>query len=294
MTQRIFRTLIDVDSLHEFITRHPADVVVFDARFDLAAPDAGRREYEAGHLPGARYLHLDHDLSGEKTGSNGRHPLPPRERLAKTFGAYGVSTSRRPQVVAYDAQGGAIASRVWWLLRWLGYERIAVLDGGIQAWTGAGLPLESTLPDVREEEFIAGDSLVRTVDTAAVLASLASRSHVLIDARGPDRFRGENETLDPVGGHIPGARNRFFKDNLTADGRFKPVEQLRFELEQVLRGAAPERVVLQCGSGVTACHNALALEHVGIRGAALYPGSWSEWVADRSRPIAVGPEDPDT
>lgn len=291
MTRPFFRTLIQVDELHELLTRNPADVVVFDACFDLAAPESGRRAYEAGHLPGARYLHLDNDLSGTKTGHNGRHPLPDRERLAATFGANGVSTVKGTQVVAYDAQGGMFAVRVWWLLRWLGYERVALLDGGLSAWTSAGLPLETTLPEVQAEVFDAGEPLVRTVDTGAVLDNLESRCHVVIDARAPDRYRGENETLDPVGGHIPGARNRFFKDNLTAEGKFKSAAQLRREFDRVLRGAAPENVILQCGSGVTACHNALALELAGFPVAALYPGSWSEWVADRSRPVAVGPEE---
>lgn len=291
MSKPFHRTLISVAELQQLIDRDAGDVVLFDVRFDLAAPDSGRREYQSGHLPRARYLHLDTDLSGTKTGGNGRHPLPDRNLLAETFGVHGVSSARRPQVVVYDAQGGMFAARAWWLLRWLGYERVAVLDGGIQAWTAAGLPLESAIPQQHSETFIPAEPLVRTVNAAAVLANLTVGSQVLIDARAPDRYRGENETLDPVGGHIPGARNRFFKDNLTAQGTFKDAGQLRGEFAAVLRGATPEATILQCGSGVTACHNLLALEVAGLHGAALYPGSWSEWVADRSRPVATGPSE---
>jgi len=278
--------LISVGALHELATEHADDVVIFDARFDLASPESGHREYVAGHLPGARYLHLDADLSGVKSGHNGRHPLPDREQLARTFGAHGLSSKQRPQVVVYDAQGGMFASRAWWLLRWLGYERVAVLDGGIQAWLAAGLSLDTTEPARRSATFLAADSLVGTVDAAAVFENLLVGARVLIDARAPDRYRGENETLDPVGGHIPGARNRFFKDNLAAQGTFKSAAELREEFERILQGAQAATTIHQCGSGVTACHNLLAMEVAGLSGATLYPGSWSEWVADRNRPIA--------
>src|SRR6266571_5157040 len=216
----------------EILARQLADPdwVVFDCRHDLADPARGRAEYEKSHIPGARFLHLDEDLSAPKTGTSGRHPLPDPDALMEELGRAGVDS--RKQVVAYDAQGGMIAARLWWLLRWLG--------------------------------------------------------HVPVDARAPDRFRGENETLDPVGGRIPGARNRWYRDNLDANGSFKSAAVLRQDFAGVLDGADSESVVHYCGSGVSACHNLLAMEAAGLRGARLYPGSWSEWCADPSRPVARG------
>jgi len=260
---------------------------VFDCRHDLARPDvAGPEAYAAGHLPGAYFLHLDRDLSGAKTGSNGRHPLPDPEAFAQTMRTFGVSEDT--QVVAYDEGSGMFAARLWWLLRWIGHSRVAVLDGGVAAWQKAGGSLDMRVPaspsagrqGVRQQDI--------TIDASALLAALGTPSPVVVDARAPDRFRGENETLDPVGGHIPGARNRFFRDNLGPDGRFKPAEALRGEWLSVLAGASPDAVVNQCGSGVTACHNLLAMELAGLRGARLYPGSWSEWCADPERPVARG------
>jgi thiosulfate/3-mercaptopyruvate sulfurtransferase len=182
------------------------------------------------------------------------------------------------------------AARAWWLLRWLGHENVAVLDGGKQAWIAAGLPLEAgTTPDPQAPGNVTRrPSVVRTVDADAVLANVTAPARRVVDARAPDRFRGENETLDPVGGHIPGAANRFFKDNLTPDGHFKPAAQLRAEFETVLAGKPADQSIMQCGSGVTACHNLLALEAAGLPGAALYPGSWSEWCANPARPVATG------
>ncbi|WP_454732007.1 MULTISPECIES: sulfurtransferase [Cupriavidus] len=284
----MFTTLIscqDLRALREGSGRHG---VVIDCTFDLANPAAGREAYHAGHLPGAFYLHLDNELSGAKTGSNGRHPLPDPDTLAARLRALGVGTGS--QVVAYDAQGGMFAARLWWLLRWLGHEAVAVLDGGRNAWVAAGLPLEAgTAPEPETPgDFTRKASLVATVDADLVLANLDAPRRLVVDARAPDRFRGENETLDPVGGHIPGAANRFFKDNLRADGSFKPAATLREEFAQVLGATPASAAIMQCGSGVTACHNLLALEVAGLRGAALYPGSWSEWCADPARPVASG------
>ncbi|WP_454722238.1 MULTISPECIES: sulfurtransferase [Cupriavidus] len=262
--------------------------VVIDCTFDLANPAAGREAYHAGHLPGAFYLHLDNELSGAKTGRNGRHPLPDPDTLTARLRALGVDAGS--QVVAYDAQGGMFAARLWWLLRWLGHEAVAVLDGGKPAWVAAGLPLEAGTtaePEV-PGSFTRKASLAATVDADLVLANLDAPRRLVVDARAPDRFRGENETLDPVGGHIPGAANRFFKDNLQADGSFKPADTLRAEFAQVLGATPASAAIMQCGSGVTACHNLLALEVAGLRGAALYPGSWSEWCADPARPVASG------
>lgn len=290
MPQAVWTTLISCADLHALRQDPGRHSVLIDCSFDLADPAAGRAAYHQSHLPGAFYLHLDNELSGEKTGRNGRHPLPDPDALTARLRALGVNDDT--QVVVYDAQGGMYAARAWWLLRWIGHEAVAVLDGGKQAWVAAGLPLESgTTP---EPEAHAGGNLTRrpslagTVDADTLMANLQSPSLLVVDARAPDRFRGENETLDPVGGHIPGAVNRCFKDNLQPDGRFKPAEALRGEFGGVLGATPAERAVMQCGSGVTACHNLLALEVAGLSGAALYPGSWSEWCADPARPVATG------
>ncbi|KWO64924.1 sulfurtransferase [Burkholderia ubonensis] len=282
-----YTTLISAANLAERLAAAPASVALFDCRFDLADTGAGETAYAAGHIPGAQYLHLDRDLSGRKTSTNGRHPLPTRDALVATLVDRGLKQGQ--QVVAYDAQGGSYAARLWWLLRWLGHDSVAVLDGGLQAWQAAGQPLTTETQHPSRGDFRAQAPLESTVDAQAVLANLTSHARVVIDARAADRYRGENETIDPVGGHIPGARNRFFKDNLAADGRFKTGHELRETFSALLAGTEPNLAILQCGSGVTACHNALAMEIAGLHGASLYPGSWSEWCADPSRPIATGP-----
>lgn len=283
-----YTTLISADNLAERLSSAPDNVLVFDCSFDLANPNAGEQAYAAGHIPGARYLHLDRDLSGAKTGKNGRHPLPSRDALVAMLAKQGLK--QHQQVVAYDAQGGAYAARLWWMLRWLGHDSVAVLDGGLQAWQASGRKLDTALPaPAAQGDFKAAAPLAVTVDAQHVLANIKGGEQVVVDARSPDRYRGENETIDPVAGHIPGALNRFFKDNLTVDGRFKSAHSLREESSAVIGAKAPEHVVLQCGSGITACHNALAMEVAGLHGAALYAGSWSEWCADPSRPVATGP-----
>ena len=264
--------------------------VILDCRHDLANPDAGITAYAAGHLPGARFASIDRDLSDKTAAANGnfrgRHPLPERAAFIATLRTWGIDDAT--QVVAYDAQGGMFAARLWWMLRWVGHAAVAVLDGGLPAWVTAGQAL-STAPGTiaHPGNISAQPSLVTTVSAADILATLDSAKRTVVDARAADRFRGENETLDPVGGHIPGARNRFFKDNLDPDGRFKSAEALRAGFAGVI--AEPMNAVMQCGSGVTACHNLLALEIAGLPGAALYPGSWSEWCADGTRPVARGP-----
>ncbi len=262
------------------------DAIVFDCRFDLADPAAGAAAYTAGHLPGAHYLHLDQDLSGTKTGRNGRHPLPEPEALLEKLRACGVNNAS--QVIAYDAQGGMFAARLWWLLRWLGHEAGAVLDGGLPAWQAAGGELTSALPQLGNGTLMQRPSLQHVVTADDVLANLAHQEFQIVDARAPERFRGENETLDPVGGHLPGACNRFFKDNLQADGCFKNAAQLGNEWRALLQRRTGKETIQQCGSGVTACHNILALEIAGLSGAALYAGSWSEWCADPARPVEKG------
>jgi thiosulfate/3-mercaptopyruvate sulfurtransferase len=281
-----YTTLISATNLAERIAAAPGSVLVFDCRFDLAAPESGEAAYAKGHIPGAQYLHLDRDLSGEKTGKNGRHPLPERAALVSKLASFGLNDKQ--QVVAYDAQGGMYAARLWWLLRWLGHDSIAVLDGGLQAWEAAGQALDANVPTKTQGTFKAAAPLQVTIDAAAIERSIGTRDHLLIDARAADRYRGENETLDAVGGHIPGALNHFFKDNLSAEGRFKTAHELRDAFGSLIGTTSADRVVLQCGSGVTACHNALAMEIAGLHGAALYPGSWSEWSADPGRPVATG------
>jgi len=279
-----YSTLVSARTLGD----HQADPdwIVFDVRHDLSDVSAGEAAYLAGHIPGARFLHLDRDLSTSPTGRNGRHPLPSPEAFAELLSLHGVGPST--QIVAYDAHGGMFASRLWWMARWIGHEAVAVLDGGLLAWIKHGGEIDSDLPAPCSAGGIKPRaSLVEHVVVDQVLSNLQDRQKLVIDARSPDRFRGENETIDPVGGHIPGAVNRFFKDNLLADGRFKPAAQLRNELQAagLDSGQAP---VHQCGSGVTACHNLLAMEHAGLHGSVLYPGSWSEWCADPKRPVAVG------
>jgi len=274
-------TLVDAATLAAHLD-DPAWRVV-DVRHQLADTAYGERVYAESHLPGAAFLHCDRDLSGPLTGSNGRHPLPAPERLAARLGEIGIGP--QTQVVVYDDAQGMIAGRLWWLLRWLGHDAVAVLDGGLQAWRAANGALTAELPRRRPASFVAKvcDTLVDADHVQSFLQT--SRMH-LIDARSPDRYRGENETIDPVGGHIPGAVNRFFRDNLQADGRFKPAAALRAEWLAVLAGALPEQVVHQCGSGVSACHNLLAMEIAGLPGSRLYAGSWSEWCADCRRPVA--------
>jgi thiosulfate/3-mercaptopyruvate sulfurtransferase len=260
-----------------------APLVLLDCGFDLADTAAGERAYAAGHLPGAAYVHLDRDLSGAKTGHNGRHPLPERAALAARAGHWGVAPG--VQVVAYDAQGGPYAARAWWLLRWLGHGPVAVLDGGVAAWRSAGGELTGALHlPTGQPPYPAPGPAMPTIDADTLLARLGQLR--LFDARAGERFRGDVEPLDPVAGHIPGATLRFFKDNLQADGSFKPAAQLKAEFEALGSAGAP--VVHQCGSGVTACHNLLAMAHAGLGVGMLYPGSWSEWCSDPARPVARG------
>jgi thiosulfate/3-mercaptopyruvate sulfurtransferase len=256
--------------------------VVLDCRFDLARPAWGEEEFGRGHVPNALYAHLDRDLSSAVTPTSGRHPLPAREAFLATLEQWGVD--REVQVVAYDQGPGAYASRLWWLVRWAGHTRVAVLNGGFAAWQQAGLPV-SQQPSVRQHRHFspseAPAEVVTTTEVAALQADgkLQSGESVLVDARAADRFAGRNETLDPVAGHIPGARNHPFMGNLDAQGRFLPAATLRSRWLETLRGQSPSKTIAMCGSGVTACHNLLALP-----GARLYAGSWSEWIREAARP----------
>ena len=261
----------------------PAFVIV-DVRHDLAQPETwGEAQYRAGHIPGARFAHMDRDLSAPKTGKNGRHPLPSPEACAALFGRLGIDASK--QVVAYDSGGAMYAPRLWWMLRWLGHDAVAVLDGGIGKWVREGRPVTADVPEVRPVKFPIR-RVGPTLSAGDVLAS--GHSLTLVDARGAERFRGEVEPLDPIAGHIPGAVNRPYTQNVEPDGTFKKPETLRAELAAVTGNRPPTTIVNYCGSGVSACHNLLAMEIAGTAGTLLYPGSWSEWVADPSRPVATG------
>lgn len=279
-----FTTLIDPATLAGQLARD--DLVLFDCRAELGNVHWGEAQFAAAHLPGARFLHLDRDLSGPITPASGRHPLPDPHELAKRLAALGVGFGC--QVVAYDQGPGAYAARLWWLMRWIGFRDVAVLDGGIAAWRAAGLPLETAVRQPRARQLTASPDRPAVVTSEELLELRQHPGNLLLDARGAERFAGKNETIDPVAGHVPGARNYPFTANLGEDGRFLPADELRRRFETLLGALPPSAVIAMCGSGVTACHNLLALEHAGLGGGRLYAGSWSEWIRDPRRPIATG------
>ena len=275
------------------------DLAVIDCRFDLMRPEWGREAHASARIPHALYAHLDRDLSGKTSAATGRHPLPPIDDIAARLGDWGIDA--QVQVVAYDQSSGAHAARLWWLLRWLGHTRVAVLDGGLAAWLEERLPLDTTpLADARaptqpgrparrfdprpDQEMV-----VSTAELEELIASgqIATADQVLVDARSADRFAGRNETIDPVAGHIPGARNHPYADNVDTAGKFLDRGTLRQKFAMTLEGVPPDAAICMCGSGVTACHNLLAMEVAGLKGARLYAGSWSEWIRDPKHPVAV-------
>jgi thiosulfate/3-mercaptopyruvate sulfurtransferase len=260
---------------------------ILDCRFDLAQPQWGAREYAAGHIPHAQYADLDRDLAGAVHAGTGRHPLPDLPEWLRTLNRWGIDAG--VQVVAYDQGNGAYAARLWGLLRWVGHRNVAVLNGGYAAWLAAGLPISSAVDGRPAAHFTPRASVLGTLDAEEIEHSLAQEEILLVDARGADRFAGENEKIDPVAGHIPGAVNAPFVANLDPQGRFLPAAALRSRWQQVLGTRAASELVSMCGSGVTACHNLLALEIAGLPGARLYPGSWSEWIRDPRHPVARGP-----
>ncbi|HUH60576.1 MAG TPA: sulfurtransferase [Candidimonas sp.] len=268
------------------------DILVFDVRHDLADHQAGRAAYDKGHIPGAIYLDHERQLSGQKTGLNGRHPLPDRASFAALIRGLGL----RPQTTAiiYDNGSSAFSAHLWWMLRWIGHEKILVLDGGWLAWQSMGGAVETTPHGIAIEAPVAipelawGPESMPTVDAAAVLQNISTPVFTVVDARSGERFRGEAEPIDPVAGRIPGAVNRPNSDNLQSDGRFKTAAQLRREFSDLLGDVPADQVVHQCGSGITASHNLFAMTLAGMPGSALYPGSWSEWCSDPSRPVARG------
>ena len=259
--------------------------IVFDCRFSLTDTEAGARAYRFGHIAGARYAHLDHDLSAAITAYTGRHPLPDFRVLTRKLGDWGVTNAS--QVVVYDDAGGAFAGRLWWLLRCLGHDQAALLDGGLPQWRRLGYPITTALPSVEAAVFRPYLDDGQWLSARQLQNGLARKTVRLIDARTPERYRGEQEPIDPVAGHVPGALNRPFQSNLDSPGTFKDLAQLRAEFSDLIGDISPSQVVHMCGSGVTACHNLLAMEIAGLNGSKLYAGSWSEWIRDKNRPVVV-------
>ncbi len=277
--QPLFSTLIDAATLYSHL--QDDNLVVVDCRFSLADTEAGRQDYIAGHIPGAVYAHLDEDLSNPPTTDNGRHPLPPPEVLRQRFGRMGIGFGT--QVVVYDAMNGGIASRLWWMLRYMGHDAVAVLDGGWAAWTAAELPVQAG-EEVNETVTFVGEPRRAWLVTMDEVSDFP----LLVDSRDGARFRGEMETLDPQAGHIPGAVNFLFERNWDGNGRYLPAETLRAQLGSVLGDSLPEQAVFYCGSGVTACVNLLAMAHAGLGNGRLFVGSWSEWSRTAGKPVATG------
>jgi thiosulfate/3-mercaptopyruvate sulfurtransferase len=277
-----YTTLISAATLHQHLNN--PDWIIVDCRFSLADTEAGAKAYRHGHIANARYAHLDKDLSSRITDFTGRHPLPDFALLAKKLGDWGIGNNT--QVVAYDDAGGAFAGRLWWLLRCIGHDKVAVLNGGIKHWQKQGFPITTTLPKIKPATFRPYLNEAVWLNALQVQNSLARKSICLIDARTPERYRGEQEPIDPVAGHIPGALNRAFQLNLDGNGLFLSAEQLCEQFNRLIGTTAPEQVVHYCGSGVTACYNLLAMEHAGLTGSKLYAGSWSEWIRNKNRTVA--------
>lgn len=282
-----YQTLVSRDTLE----RHLQDPrwVIVDCRFNLAAPAAGEADYHESHIPHAHYAHLERDLSGAKTATTGRHPLPAPKALARQLGDWGVDHTK--QVIAYDDAGGAMAARLWWLLRWLGHDAVAVLDGGINRWREERRPLTAEPPRIERAEFSPHIAHDAWVGSDFIERNLTEQQNIVLDARAAERFAGECEPVDPVAGHIPDALNRPFDRNLDARGEFRPAAVLRDSFRETLPDTDPARVIHMCGSGVTACHNLLAMEVAGLTGSRLYAGSWSEWITNPARRRMPGDSD---
>lgn len=276
-----YQTLLRAGELAAILNN--PQLIVVDVRHDLGDHELGARKYAESHIPGAHFLSVDNDLAAPRTGRNGRHPLPSADALAATLSALGVDTST--QVITYDQAQTTYSARLWWMLRWLGHRNVAVLDGGLDAWVRAGFAVTAEVPQRKPARFIPAVS-DSPVSVETLIGHLEDIDYTLVDARGADRFRGVNETIDPVGGHIPGAHNRPYARNLNADNTFKDANTLRTEWLAALAGRTPQQIIHSCGSGITACNNILAMEIAGLAGSRLYPGSWSEWSADPARPIA--------
>ena len=280
-----YRTLIDTATLADNLG--DPEWRIFDVRHDLMNPDLGREQYTEGHLPGASFVPMDVELSGEKIGKTGRHPRPDANDFMATLGEWGIRPGQ--QIVVYDGSGGMYAGRLWWMLRWMGHYSVAVLDGGITKWEKEGRPLTAEVPHFAPATY-KGAPRTMHVDADFVKANLGKSEVTVIDARAAGRYAGIGEIIDPVGGHIPGALNRPFSENLAKDSTYKAPEVLAKEFAALLGNRSPKQIVHQCGSGVSACHNILAMEIAGLAGSRLYPGSWSEWCQDPARPVATGSE----
>jgi Rhodanese-related sulfurtransferase len=274
-------TLISTDVLAEHLVS--PSWLIADCRYNLNDASWGLAQYETAHIPGAVFIDVAHDLAGRRTGTNGRHPLPPVEDMTTTFGRLGIADD--VQVIAYDQDAGAFASRLWWMLRYLGHDAVAVLDGGFAKWTHEGRPVRGGVETRRSGTFTPRLRKEMRVTVDETLAHLGDPSVLLIDARSPDRYAGKPDPLDTIYGHIPGARNRYYRDNVTDAGTMRSGRELRTDFEKVLAGNPAGHAVMYCGSGITACHNLLAMEHAGLRGARLFAGSWSEWESDPNRPV---------
>lgn len=274
-------TLISTDVLAEHLVS--PSWLIADCRYNLNDASWGLAQYETAHIPGAVFIDVAHDLAGRRTGTNGRHPLPPVEDMTTTFGRLGIADD--VQVIAYDQDAGAFASRLWWMLRYLGHDAVAVLDGGFAKWTREGRPVRGGVETRRSGTFTPRLRKEMRVTVDETLAHLGDPSVLLIDARSPDRYAGKPDPLDTIYGHIPGARNRYYRDNVTDAGTMRSGRELRTDFEKVLAGNPAGHAVMYCGSGITACHNLLAMEHAGLRGARLFAGSWSEWESDPNRPV---------
>jgi thiosulfate/3-mercaptopyruvate sulfurtransferase len=274
------KTLVSAENLE----KNSSSWRVFDCRHDLSKPDLGEQQYREAHIPGALFAHLERDLSAPRDGRSGRHPLPYPGAFIAWLGQQGLKPE--DQIVCYDAGNGTIAARLWWMMRWAGHDAVAVLDGGLAKWQAEGRPVTAQVQRFPHTQY----PVRMRPDTAVGIGFVEKRPKdvVLLDARAPERFRGEKEPIDPVAGHIPGAKNRYCIDNLTVDGVFKEPRQLKSEFADALQSTPASKVVAYCGSGVTACHNLLAMELAGLTGAKLYAGSWSDWISDPKRPVVTG------
>ena len=281
-------TLVSTDALAEHL--NDATWVIVDCRYDLTKESWGAEQYKAAHIPRAAYADLAHDLAGPKDGRNGRHPMPGHDAMIATFGRLGIGSDS--QVVAYDQENGMYASRLWWMLRYMGHTAVAVLDGGFAKWLREGRPTAAGVESPTSATF-SGKPLAEMRLTAnQVWARLGDPEMTPVDARSPSRYEGKEEPLDRVAGHIPGARNHFYQWNLRPDGTFLSPDELRQKFDSMLGGTPPDQVAMYCGSGVTACHNILAMEQAGLRGVKLFPGSWSEWSSDPDKPVETGSGQP--
>lgn len=279
-----YTTLIEVEDVFAHLI--DPDWVVVDCRFDLTNVEWGFKDYQQGHIPGSVYVHLDHDCSASPAPHTGRHPLPSPQEFASTLEKLGISN--HSQVVTLDTSGGSFAARFWWMLKWLGHSSVAVLNGGWNAWKSAGFLIAQGVETRPRGKFIPNPHRDKYISTSEMVNLMGKSEYKIIDARAPERYRGEFEPLDPVAGHIPGSLNRFHEKNLARAGKMKSAERLRKEFTELIGDTPPHQVIVYCGSGVTSCHHLLAMEYAGIQGAKLYAGSWSEWIRDPNHPIEVG------